>query len=240
MRMLLNFAARNLKGSQYSLDPDLKINALISLAWRRFTLLARGLIFTRRFIFLGKRVQLRNKSYLTVGHCVTIQDGVYIDALSKNGISLGNNCNIGPMTVIQATGVLSHLGTGLILGNNSGIGGFSFIGCGGGVRIGANVIMGQYVSFHSENHIFDDIEKPIREQGVTRKGIEVGDDCWVGAKTTFLDGATVGCGCVIAAGSVVRGHIPHFSVVAGVPARVIRSRVASIRDSSPKEENKCV
>src|SRR3546814_6864095 len=48
--------------------------------------------------------------------------------------------------------------------------------------------------------LFRSIEKSIKSQGVTRKGIFVDDDCWVGAKATFLDGANVGKGCVIAAG----------------------------------------
>jgi acetyltransferase-like isoleucine patch superfamily enzyme len=62
-------------------------------------------------------------------------------------------------------------------------------------------------------------------QGVNSKGIVVEDDCWVGANTTFLDGAHVGHGCVIGAGSVVRGEIPPYSIVVGAPARVIRSRL---------------
>ena len=170
---------------------------------------------------------------------MTIQDGVTIDALSTNGVLLGANCNVGPMAIIQATGVLTRIGVGLSIGENSGIGGFSFIGCGGGVVIGANVIMGQYVSFHSENHLFEDIQKPIRTQGVTRAGISIGDDCWIGAKSTFLDGANVGRGCVVAAGSVVKGQIPPFSVVAGVPARVVKSRLMGVSDSTSAKGIQC-
>ena len=230
-------AARKLKGAQYAIDPAVDSSALLSLAWRRALLLVRGFFFVRQLAFIGKRVQLINRGYLQLGRSVTIQDGVYIDALSKNGVILGNNCNIGPMTIIQATGVITRMGVGLTIGSNSGIGGFSFIGCGGGVSIGSNVIMGQYVSFHSENHIFDDVTQLIRTQGVTRDGIMIGDDCWIGAKATFLDGAQVGTGCVIAAGSVVKGCIPDFSVAAGVPARVIKSRQKNIPNVS--EASQC-
>ena len=240
IRNSLNFVARQLKGTDYVIDPAVTSMALICLAWRRACQLLRGIIFFQRFVFLGKRVQLVNRKYLRIGKSLTIQDGVYIDALSKDGVTLGDNCNIGPMTVIQASGVLTCLVVGLSVGSNSGIGGFSFIGCGGGVSIGSDVIMGQYVSFHSENHIFDNVEKPIRIQGVTRDGIVIGDDCWIGAKTTFLDGSRVGSGCVIAAGSVVRGVIPPFSVVAGVPARVIRSRFTIGPVSAPTKVTKCV
>jgi acetyltransferase-like isoleucine patch superfamily enzyme len=240
IRSLLNHVARKIKGHEYSLDPDVTLIALFGFAWRRYSNLMRGLFYTRKVVFIGRRVQLRNKHYLKLGRGVTLQDGVFIDALSKNGVSLGNNCNIGPMAIIQATGVLTRLGTGLSIGDNSGIGAFSFVGCGGGVKIGSNVIMGQYVSFHSENHVIDDITKLIRVQGVTRKGIEVGDDCWVGAKATFLDGSKVGNGCVVAAGCVVRGDFPDFSVIAGVPARVIRSRIAGNILPLSQEEHKCV
>lgn len=114
-----------------------------------------------------------------------------------------------------------------MIGDNTGIGSHSFIGGAGGVQIGSDVIMGQWVSFHPENHNHEDLVKPIRLQGVNRKGIFIEDDCWIGAKVTFLDGAHVGRGCVIAAGAVVRGHIPPYSIAGGVPARVIRSRKVS-------------
>jgi acetyltransferase-like isoleucine patch superfamily enzyme len=232
IRSILNFSARYIKGSHYSLDPAVTTMALIGIALRRSMLLIRGFILFRKIVFIGNRVRLVNTSYLKIGRGVTIQDGVTIDALSKNGVLLGANCNVGPMTIIQATGVLTRLGIGLSIGENSGIGGFSFVGCGGGVVVGANVIMGQYVSFHSENHLFENVEQPIRTQGVTREGISIGDDCWIGAKSTFLDGANVGRGCVVAAGSVVKGYIPPFSVVAGVPARVIKSRLTGASDST--------
>lgn len=93
--------------------------------------------------------------------------------------------------------------------------------------IGNDVIMGQWVSFHPENHNFESLDLPIRLQGVNRQGIVVEDDCWIGAKVTFLDGAHVGKGCVIAAGAVVRGVIPPYSVAAGIPAKVIKSRLKS-------------
>jgi len=117
-------------------------------------------------------------------------------------------------------------GEGLSIGKNSGIGDYAWIGAAGGVTIGSNVIMGQFVSFHSQEHEFDDTAMPIRQQGTTQRGITIGDDCWIGARVTFLDGSRVSEGCVVAAGSVVRGDIPPFSVIAGVPARVIRKRAS--------------
>ena len=59
--------------------------------------------------------------------------------------------------------------------------------------------MGQNIRFHSENHNYKDINIPIRMQGVTNKGIKIGNDCWIGAGVVFLDGVVVGNGCVIGA-----------------------------------------
>lgn len=235
LRNLLNQVASRAKGSAYVLDPKLPLSALLGLAARRMSWLVRGRLrfpFRRGSVFIGDAVILRNKRFIRLGRSVTFGRGCIVDGLSRDGVRLGDNVNVGPYTTIQASGVLTKLGTGCNMGDNSAIGGYSFIGCGGGVAIGDNVIMGQYISFHSENHIFDRTDVTIRSQGVTRTGIVIEDDCWVGAKATFLDGCHVGRGCVVAAGSVVRGKIPPYSVIGGVPARVLRSRLAEESESS--------
>ena len=65
---------------------------------------------------------------------------------------------------------------------------------------------------------------PIRLQGVSHKGITIGRNCWIGAKATFLDGAEIGDGCIVAAGAVVRGTFPENVVIGGVPARILKTR----------------
>lgn len=226
---IVEHAAKLFRGSAYRLDPDVPISAIIGVALKRgvaiFRCLVRGIGWRPgKWVFVGRGVTLRNRSMIHLGRGVTLGDRVLIDGLSREGVSIGTGTSIGPYTAIEATGVISNLGKGCVIGERSGIGAYSFIGAAGGVKIGNDVIMGQYVSFHSENHCFGAIDKPIREQGVTREGIVVDDDCWVGAKVTFLDGVHVGRGCVIAAGSVVRGVIAPYSVVAGVPARLIKTR----------------
>lgn len=221
--------AQVFRGGAYRLDPRLQFNALFGIAFRRGYSLVRciwmGVAFRpSKLIFIGSGVALRNRKFIRFGRGVTLGSNVLIDGLSLEGVRLGDGVSIGAYTIIEATGVVSNLGKGCRFGANSGIGAFSFIGAAGGVEIGENVIMGQYVSFHSENHNFDTCDKPIRQQGVSRQGIRIEDDCWIGAKVTFLDGCHVGKGSVIAAGAVVRGTIPPYSVAAGVPARVIKNR----------------
>jgi acetyltransferase-like isoleucine patch superfamily enzyme len=111
-----------------------------------------------------------------------------------------------------------------VIGEGCGIGEFSSVGGSGGVTIGRNTIIGQYFSSHPENHNFADLTRPIRAQGTTRKPISIGEDCWFGARVTVLGGVTIGESCVIAAGAVVTRDVPPYSIVAGIPARVVGSR----------------
>lgn len=196
-----------------------RIVAILRSIWYRFRIQNQGGIF-----FIGSNVTIRHPQMLSIGRGVIIEDHVFIDPLSEQGVRLGNNVTIARYTTIQCTGVIQHLGIGITIGNYSSIGAYSFLGAQGGITIGNNVIMGPYVSFHAENHVYQRIDEPIRVQGVTRRGIIVEDDCWIGARCTILDGVHIGRGCVIAAGSVVTKSIPAYSIAAGVPARVIKSR----------------
>jgi acetyltransferase-like isoleucine patch superfamily enzyme len=227
--LIIERSAQLFKGADYKIDPNLPLAALLNLAIARgiglMRCVLRGIAFRPSgLVFVGPGVELRNRSYIKFGKGVTLGRSATIDGLSHDGVTIGDGVNIGPYTIIEASGIITNLGKGVCIGDHSGIGGFSFIGGAGGVAIGKNVIMGQWVSFHPENHVFERTDIPIRLQGVTREGIVIEDDCWIGAKVTFLDGAHVGTGCVIAAGAVVRGEIPPYAVAAGVPAKVIKFR----------------
>ena len=70
---------------------------------------------------------------------------------------------------------------------------------------------------------FGDKTKNIKDQGLEKIGINIGQNCWIGAKVTILDGVEIGNNCVIGAGSVVTKSFPDNTIIAGVPARVIRT-----------------
>lgn len=63
---------------------------------------------------------------------------------------------------------------------------------------------------------------PIKDQGESRLGVEIGENCWIGSGATILDGVTIGKGCVIAAGAVVNKNVEDYTVVGGVPAKKIK------------------
>ena len=95
----------------------------------------------------------------------------------------------------------------------------------GKVTIGNDVRIASGAVLVGFNHVFENTEVPIWHQGSTQEGLVIEDDVWIGTNVTILDGVTVGAHSVIAAGAVVTKDIPPWSIVGGVPARVIRSRL---------------
>ncbi len=94
----------------------------------------------------------------------------------------------------------------------------------GKVTIGNQVRIAAYAVIVGENHVFDDPDVPIMDQGLEQQGVVVGDDVWIGAHATIVDGVHVGSHSVIAAGAVVTGDVAPYSIMAGVPARVVGDR----------------
>ncbi|MGN0374883.1 MAG: glycosyltransferase, partial [Butyrivibrio sp.] len=131
---------------EYKLDLDMSVLYLMSMLFHRFGMLIRGKLRSvgmrkkGRIIFIGSKVKLKCKSKISVGTGVTIQDNVYIDALSRNGMVLGNGCSIGSGTIIRCSGNYNDLGNGFFMGDNSSLADNCFVGATGGVRIGNDVI----------------------------------------------------------------------------------------------------
>ena len=210
-------------GKNYKIDPAIPNSLLLRILYSRVIMLLRGYVFTRKKVFLGKSGTLLNKSNIHFGKNVTIEKHTTIDGFASQKIILADGVKIGAFSLITCTSHLSSYGKGLQMGNNSAIGDFAHFGASGGIAIGNDVIMGSYVSFHSQNHNFKDSTKLIREQGVTSKGIIIGNNIWVGAKATFLDGCVVGNNCVVASGAVVKDVFPDNVVIGGVPAKIIKT-----------------
>ena len=231
MRKMIEKIAKKLKGKDYSLDRNIPCAYLADVAVSRILMYARGMIvkiwFGRsgKMFFVGKEVKLKCKWKIKVGNCVSVQDYVCIDALSREGVRIGNNCSIGSGTIIRCSGNMKEIGKGFFMGNDSSLGDNCFVGATGGVFIGNDVIGGQNIRFHSSNHNFDNPHELIRKQGVNAKGIRVGNNCWIGAGVVFCDGVSIGNGCVIGANSVVTKSFPDNSVIVGNPAKRIKNRI---------------
>jgi len=231
IKSLTERTIRNLKHNpDYHLDSELNGRVLVQVLMYRAGMMIRGswqhlwLQQCKGKLQVGKGVTLRHPQKITIGRSVIFEDHVTIDALSHKGVVLGDNVTVARFSTIQCTGVIRSIGVGLQIGNNSAVGAYSFIGAQGGIEIGDNVIMGPRVGIYSENHIYQDLDKPIYLQGETRQGIIIESDCWIGSGAIILDGVHIGRGCVVAAGSVVSKDVPAYTVIAGVPARIVKER----------------
>ena len=127
----------------------------------------------------------------------------------------GNNVNI------QRKVVLSRK---LIIGDNSGVGIGSVLQ--GEIIIGNNVMIGPECYIFTQNHAHSKTDIPMIDQGYeAEKPVIIGDDVWIGSRVTILPGVSIGKGVVIGASSVVTKNIPDYSIAAGNPARVLKSRL---------------
>ena len=230
MKRFVEKTISKIKHEPYQLDPAMtSADLAIILKDKGFQVLRgfwKGLFFGKKkgVAFIGKRVKIRHARHISAEGGLTIGDNVYINALSKDGITLGDNVSIGAGSIIECTGVIRELGDGIRIGSHVGFAQNAFIAVRGPVEIGDDCIFGPNVAIHSENHVFANPDIPIRLQGATREGVRIGRDCWIGEGAVILDGVTVGNGCVIAAGAVVTKDVPDFSIVGGVPARVLKRR----------------
>jgi len=168
-------------------------------------------------LFIGRNVKIRHAYLFSAGKNLIIEDNVFINALSYDGIMVKDNVSIARNCTLVGTGIISQKGKGISIGNNTGINAGAYLGGQGGIEIGDNVIIGPGVQVFSENHNFSDLNLNIKDQGVSRDGVIIKNDCWIGAGAIILAGVTIGNGCVIAAGSVVTRSVDNDSLVAGVP-----------------------
>lgn len=112
----------------------------------------------------------------------------------------------------------------LEMGHHVGINQDCVLHCRGGVTIGNHVFLGQRVIINTGDHRFEDASRTIWEQGAFYRPVRIGNDVFLGMGAIIMPGVTVADGTVVAAGAVVTRDTDPYSVVAGVPARVIRHR----------------
>ena len=193
-------------------------------AWQILRGIWSKLFLTRLkgLFFKGKNVSIKHRRLFSSGKNLILGNGVTINALSENGIRLGENVTIAQNCTLICTGIIADKGTGIRIGNNTGINAYCYLGGQGGITIGDDVIVGPYVKIFSENHNFSEGDLAIRKQGVSRKGVSIGNDCWIGANTAILDGVELKDRTVVAAGSVVTKSFEGNVLLGGIPAKVLK------------------
>lgn len=179
----------------------------------KFILFIRSLYYSFQFKKFGRNSriwkpgQIYNSGYIEIGCNVKIQEHVYLTAwpqFKQNQtltlISIGHNCMIGAYNHFTAISK---------------------------IQIGCGVLTGKWVTITDNSHgdtNFNTLQElPIKRCMVSKGPVIIGNNVWIGDKATILAGVTIGDGAVIAANSVVSKDVPAYSVVAGVPAKIIKT-----------------
>lgn len=166
-------------------------------------------------------VRLAYCSGIRLSHGSYLDQGVYLHA-TPQGIDIGARTIVMHGAVLHVYNFRSIPHSGISIGSDSLIGEYSVIRGQGGVQIGDRVYTSPFVQIIAVNHVYDDPDRSFVEQGITAEGITIEDDVWLGSGAIITDGVTVGHGSVVAAGAVVTQDVPPRTVVAGVPAKVVR------------------
>ncbi len=172
-----------------------------------------------RGVVIGRNVTFRHPSKIRLGEGVVLDDNCVVDAKGgdDSGISLGKNVYIGRNTIVYCKGGKIVIGEDVNLSANCIVFSSNKLTMNPGTMVGAFSYLlsgGEY-----------DYQSPIpfsQQMGMETKGpLEIGTDCWLGARVTVLDGASIGSHCVLGAGAVVTQAIPKNSLAVGVPAKVV-------------------
>jgi len=164
------------------------------------------------------RLRLRQPS-ITLQGMVFLGRRVELEARAGYGrLILGGFVHIGDGTALRAHEGTLRVGEKTVFGRNTIVNSYL------DVEIGPGVLIGDYVYIGDFDHRTDDLNQPIKDQGIVKAPVRIGAGSWLGVKATVLRGCSVGEGAVVGANSVVTRHVPPYAVVAGAPARVIADR----------------
>lgn len=128
--------------------------------------------------------------------------------------------SIGNYSVIESHSCINNAVGDVLIGDHTRIGLHNTII--GPVTIGNHVNLAQGITITALNHNFQDNNQRIDQQGITKNPITIGNDIWIGTNAVILPGVTIGDHSVVAAGAVVNKDVPPHSLVAGVPAKIIK------------------
>jgi acetyltransferase-like isoleucine patch superfamily enzyme len=151
-------------------------------------------------------------------------------------IEIGDQCMIAQLVTLCA-GMAPGQDLGpepvLRVGDRCVIGRGSHIVAHHSIEIGDDVFTGPYVYVTDQNHSYADLDVPVGRQWPVNSSVSIGAGTWLGTGAIVLPGSVIGRNVVVAAGAVVRGTVPDYAVVGGVPAKVIKEYVVGEGWQSP-------
>ena len=181
----------------------------IKLSWHAYL---QGMFLFR---FLLARL-LCGSVFRSVGRGTRFYGWPTIGSVEAN-ITLGRGVFLAKHVVFSAS-----RGAWIDIGDHCSINAGSHLVAVDSIQIGEETRIAEYVSIRDQNHRFDDLDRPIREQGYNASPISIGKRCWIGRGAFIGAGVTIGDGTIIGANAVVVSDLPANVVAAGVPARILR------------------
>ena len=169
-------------------------------------------VLTNKFIIKG------DKNRVIIGNNTSIDPSVIFNNTKGGIIEIGDNCHIFENVIIAT------YGGNIKIGNYTSVNPFCVLYGHGNLTIGNEVRIAAHCVFIPANHVYDDLHTPIRKQGLTKFGIDIEDNVWIGSGSKILDGVTLKTNAIIAAGAVVNKNVQSGLVVGGVPAKIIKVR----------------
>jgi acetyltransferase-like isoleucine patch superfamily enzyme len=168
----------------------------------------------------GRNMTVRCPGRISLGDNVMFDDGIVLDAKgdASEGITIGHNVWIGRNTI------LTSFNGRIRIGNQVSIGPFCTLASHSFIDIGSNVSISPYCSIQPGSKDISDVETPLLQKQRISKGNRIGDNVWIGAGVTLLDGVEIGSDVVIGAGAVVTQSISPRTIAVGIPARVVKTR----------------
>lgn len=174
-----------------------------------------NIIFKTKFKKIGSNVKFEIHGKVVFGKNIIIDDNVKIIVEKGAFLTIGDNTFIGESVYIKC------YGGNIKIGENVSINSKSFLNGAGGLVIGDNTRIGTQTIIIASNHNFKNPNQLIKDQGVTRKGIYIGQDIWFGARVTVLDNINIVDRVVVGAGAVISKSINESGVYVGIPAKKI-------------------
>lgn len=180
-----------------------------------FKKIGKGVVF-------GRNMTIRHPGKIEIGDNVVFDDNTVIDAKGETnkGLFIGSNVLVGRNTSISCKG------GDIEIGDYTNIGPANIIISESSLKIGQYVFTSGHVyMIAGGNHTFDRRDIPIWHQPcISKGGIVLDDDIWIGASSTILDGVRIGRGAIIGAATLVHKRIRPYTVNLGVPAQLVKKR----------------
>ena len=191
-------------------------------------ILLRRIFYRRMFrkmgrnVIIGTGVTIRHPSKISLGDHVAVDDHCTLDARGGGGSGI----SLGDRTVVSRNTILRTKDGTISVGPGGGIGSNCILASSSALAIGENLLMASCVCvLAGGQHAFDRADVPVVAQGMVSKGgISIGDDVWIGTRATILDGVRIGDHAVIGACALVNKDIPGYAVAYGIPAKPVKDR----------------